>query len=50
MFDEAITRNNRKQMELILRFWNENRNLVVTRYMTSLRFGSAKALISQTYY
>ena len=31
-------------MDLLLRFWDGNRNLVATRYMTSLFFGRTKAV------
>ena len=44
MFDETTTLQNRKQMDLLVRFWDEEQNLVTTRYLTSLFFGRATAL------
>ena len=44
MFDETTTLQNRKQMDLLVRFWDEKQNLVTTRYLTSLFFARATAL------
>ena len=44
MFDETTTEQRRKQMDLLIRYWDEDEEQVVTRYMTSLFFGIAKAI------
>lgn len=43
IFDEATTNQKKKQMDLLLRFWNEELNQIVTRYLGSLYFGRATA-------
>ncbi|XP_065640869.1 uncharacterized protein LOC124819158 [Hydra vulgaris] len=43
MFDETTTSQQRKQMDLLCRFWSEDENQVVTKYLTSLFFGRATA-------
>ena len=43
MFDETTTLQNRKQMDLILRFWSESEKQVVTKYLMSLFFARAPA-------
>ena len=39
LFDETGTVQGKKQMDLLLRFWSEQKNEVVTRYLTSFMFG-----------
>lgn len=36
LFDETATFKNRKQMDILIRFWDENEKLVSTIYMLSL--------------
>ncbi|XP_065683985.1 uncharacterized protein LOC105849661 [Hydra vulgaris] len=43
MFDETTTSQQRKQIDLLCRFWSEDKNQVVTKYLTSLFFGRAIA-------
>ena len=43
MFDETTTQQNKKQMDVLIRFWDEDQNLVVTRYLSSLFFARATA-------
>ena len=44
MFDRTITHQNRKQMNILLRFWDEDENQVVTKYLCSFHFARAKAV------
>ena len=39
LFNETGTVQGKKQMDLLLRFWSEKKNEVVTRYLTSFMFG-----------
>ena len=43
MFDET-THQNKKQMDVLLRFWDEGENQVVINYLTSIHFAKAKAV------
>ena len=43
MFDETTTLQEQKQMDLLLRYWSETENKVITKYFLSLFFGRAKA-------
>lgn len=43
IFDETSTIQNRKQMDLLLRYWDEERNQVVSAYLGSFFFCRAKA-------
>ena len=42
-FDEIVTAQKRKQMDLLVRFWSEIHNEVKVKYLTSIMFGHAKA-------
>ena len=42
-FDETVTAQKRKQMDLLVRFWSEIHNEVKVKYLTSIMFGHAKA-------
>ena len=44
MFDKTTTHQNRKQMDILLRFWDKDENQVVTKYLTSIHFTRTKAL------
>ena len=44
IFDETTTHQNRKQMDIFLRFCDEDENQVVTKYLTSIHFTKAKAV------
>ena len=39
LFDETTTAQNKKQMDLLLRYWSEQADEVLTSYLTSLKFG-----------
>ena len=41
-FDETTTIQNQKQMDLLVRFWSEEKGEVVTRFLQALMFGHAK--------
>ena len=43
-FDRTTTHQNRKYMDILLRFLNEDENQVVTKYSTSICFPRAKAV------
>ena len=43
IFDETTTNQRQKQMDLLLRYWDEKINLVVTKYLRSLNFCRAGA-------
>ena len=38
LFDETTTLQTRKQMDILIRYWSEKDNLVVTKYVTSFFF------------
>ena len=42
-FDETVTAQKRKQMDLLVHFWSEIHNEVKVKYLTSIMFGHAKA-------
>ena len=42
-FDETVTAQKRKQMDLLVRFWSEIHNEVKVKYLTSIMFGHARA-------
>ena len=44
IFDETTTHQNRKQMDIFLRFWDKDENQVVTNYLTSIHFTKTKAV------
>ena len=44
MFDKTTTHQNRKQMDVLLRFWDKDENQVVTKYLTSIHFTRSKAV------
>ena len=44
MFDGTTTHQNRKYMDILLRFLDEDENQVVTKYSTSIYFPRAKAV------
>ena len=44
MFDETTTHQNRMQMDILLRFMDEDENQVVTKYLTTIHLAKAKAL------
>ena len=41
-FDETVTMQNQKQLDLLIRFWSEKKGEVVTRFLKALMFGHAK--------
>ena len=41
-FDETVTVQNQKQLDLLIRFWSEKKGEVVTRFLQALMFGHAK--------
>ncbi|CAM1296488.1 QTRT1 (predicted) [Pycnogonum litorale] len=41
-FDETVTAQNQKQLDLMLRVWSENKGEVITRFLKALMFGHAK--------
>ena len=41
-FDETVTVQNQKQLDLLIRFWSEEKGEVVTRFLKALFFGHAK--------
>ena len=41
-FDETTTIQNQKQMDLLVRFWSEEKGEVVTRFLQALMFGHVK--------
>ena len=43
-FDETTTLQSRKQVDLLIHFWSQKSNQVVTRYLSSISFGRAPAL------
>ena len=43
LFDETTTLQTRKQMDILIRYWSEKDNLVVTKYVTSFFFKRAPA-------
>ena len=42
-FDETVTAQKMKQMDLLVRFWSDIHNEVKVKYLTSIMFGHAKA-------
>ena len=44
MFDGTTTHQNRKYMDILLRFLDEDENQVVTKYSISIHFPRAKAV------
>ena len=44
-FDETVSAQVKKQMDLLVRYWSETSNEVKVKYLTSLMFGSATATI-----
>ena len=44
MFDETTTEQEKKQMDILLRFWDETLKRVSTKYLTSLFFARGTAL------
>ena len=44
MFDGTTTHQNRKYMDILLRFLDEDENQVVTKYSISIHFTRAKAV------
>ena len=41
-FDETVTMQNQKRLDLLIRFWSEKKVEVVTRFLKALMFGHAK--------
>ena len=41
-FDETVTMQNQKQLDLLIRFWSEKKGEVVTCFLQALMFGHAK--------
>ena len=44
IFDETTTYQNRKQTDVLLRFWDVDENQVVAIYLSSIHFVRAKAV------
>ena len=44
-FDETVSAQTKKHMDLLIRYWSETSNEVKVKYLTSLMFGSATASI-----
>ena len=42
-FDETVTAQKKKQMDLLVQFWSDIHNEVKVKYLTSIMFGHAKA-------
>ena len=43
-FDETVTAQKKKQMDLLVQFWSDIHNEVKVKYLTSIMFGHAKAV------
>ena len=43
-FDETVTAQTKKQMDLLIRYWSETDHEVKVKYLASLMFGSATAI------
>ena len=43
MFDETTTLQNRKQMDILVRYWDETQHQILTKYLGSMFFGRATA-------
>ena len=39
MFDETATNQNRKQLNVLIRYWSNERKQIVSKYFTSVFFG-----------
>ena len=44
-FDETVSAQTKKHMDLLIRYWSKTSNEVKVKYLTSLMFGSATASI-----
>jgi hypothetical protein len=44
-FDEQTNNQNRKQLDLLMKYWCYNEDLVVTRYYQSILLGHATTII-----
>jgi hypothetical protein len=42
-YDEITTSQNIKQMDILIRYWSEEKDQVVVRFLKSLAFGHSKA-------
>ena len=47
MFDETTTVQNKKQMDVLIRYWSESEGLIVTQYLMFMFFGRAAGLYSR---
>ena len=44
MFDETTTNQNRKQLDMLIRYWSNYRKQIVSKYLTSVFFGRASGV------
>ena len=44
MIDETTTNQNRKQLDLLIRYWSNERKQIVSKYFTSVFFGRASGI------
>ena len=44
LFDETMTNQNRKQLGVLIRYWKNERKQIVSKYLTSVFFGSPSGI------
>ena len=44
MFDETTTNQNRKQLDVLIRYWSNERKQIVSKYLTSVFFGRTSGI------
>ena len=44
MFDKTMTYQDRKQLDVLLRYWSNARKQIVSKYLTSMFFGVASGI------
>ena len=44
MFDETTTNQNRKQLNLVIRYWGNERKQIASEYLTKVFFGRTSGI------